>query len=56
MTSFPPHDIVSMTLRAAIVSRHMSHALAAVANAIDDAWEKVRHELRRGRSEIIRPT
>jgi hypothetical protein len=56
MTSLPPYDIVRITMRAAILSRRLSYTLAAVANAIDDAWEKARHELRRGRSEIIRPT
>ena len=56
MISLPPYNIVRMTRRAAIVSRHLSHILAAVVTVIDDAWEKVWHELRRGRSEIIRPT
>lgn len=33
MTSLPPHDIVRMTLRAAVILRQMSHVLAAVAKS-----------------------
>jgi hypothetical protein len=51
-----PVDIVRMALRAARLSRQLSQAFAAIANPVDDRWEKARHELRRGRSEIIRPT
>jgi hypothetical protein len=55
-TSLPTRNIVRMALRAARLSRQLSQAFAVIANAVDDKWEKIWHELRRGRSEIIRPT